>query len=178
LQMSGQEMDGLDMPTEATHKKGILLFASFAACVLIGTPQHSLYFKAVRKWFDNPRKYEVTRDIGELLDKTEYEDDLNLGGCDDEEEPTESDNEFIVQDEDDEDGSIRRGSDSGGSAGDGGVSDDEQVFTVGEGDSSEDEAKACSATSQIPSDKLRVGRRRRLSGDTTSSGASLHVSIS
>jgi hypothetical protein len=79
LQMSGQEMDGLDMPTETTHKKGVLLFVSIFRLHSY-TSQHSLYFKAVRKWFDNPQKYEVTRDIGELLNKTEYEDDLNLGG--------------------------------------------------------------------------------------------------
>ena len=42
--------------------------------------KNTLFFKAVDNWLANPRKHGVIRDIGESLDATEYEDDLNLQG--------------------------------------------------------------------------------------------------
>ena len=61
--------------------------------------KHSLFFDAVEKWLANPRKYEVTRDIGESLAVTEYADDLNLYGDHEdtffEDEPMEEDLDFI-----------------------------------------------------------------------------------
>jgi hypothetical protein len=57
--------------------------------------QHPLFFHALQRLLDNPRKYEVWRDVGELLDATKYADDLNLQDTSDADEPTESDREFI-----------------------------------------------------------------------------------
>jgi hypothetical protein len=71
-----------------------------------------------------------------------------------------------------------RGSDSDGNTSDGGVSDHEQVSTVGEGDCSEDEVQSCSAPSQTSSGKPRVKRFRRSSGGSTSTDESLQVRIS
>ncbi|KAJ7800755.1 hypothetical protein B0H13DRAFT_2499301 [Mycena leptocephala] len=42
------------------------------------TQKHPLFFHALQRLLDNPRKYEVWRDVGELLDVTKYADDLNL----------------------------------------------------------------------------------------------------
>jgi hypothetical protein len=62
--------------------------------------QYPIFFAAAQKWVDNPRKYEVTRDIGERLSASEYDDDLNLNESDDEE--TAYDRQFIVPDSEDE----------------------------------------------------------------------------
>jgi hypothetical protein len=62
--------------------------------------QYTIFFIAVQHWLDNPRHYEVTRDIGELLRRTKYADGINLSGVDDydeEEDPT-------FPDDDDDDG--------------------------------------------------------------------------
>jgi len=127
---------------------------------------------AVTKWFDNPRHYEVTRDIGELLNKTEYEDDLNLNDGGDEEEPTESDEEFIVEDED-EDFMGEGGSSGRISVGDEG-SDDEQASTAGEGYASGDKMQGSSTASHILSDNSTTEKRRK----SGISDHSLHVRIS
>ncbi|KIK71277.1 hypothetical protein GYMLUDRAFT_324907 [Collybiopsis luxurians FD-317 M1] len=42
-----------------------------------------LFLAAVKLWLANPRQYEQTRDIGEFLGGTEYEDDLGLDQDDD-----------------------------------------------------------------------------------------------
>ena len=56
--------------------------------------QYSLFFQAVQNYFNNPRKYEVTRDIGELLESSKEADKLNLQ----EEEEEETDTDFIEPD--------------------------------------------------------------------------------
>ncbi|KDR66374.1 hypothetical protein GALMADRAFT_1158727 [Galerina marginata CBS 339.88] len=64
--------------------------------------KYDIFFLAVQYWLANPNHQEVHRDIGELLDASKYEDDLDLvreaDGSD--EEPTQSDKEFIVDDDD------------------------------------------------------------------------------
>lgn len=60
--------------------------------------KHPLFFDAVERWLANPRKYELTRDVGDCLSATEYTDDLNLhGDYGDtiEDEPTLEDRLFI-----------------------------------------------------------------------------------
>jgi hypothetical protein len=59
--------------------------------------QYPVFFQAAQNWVDNPRKYEVTRDVG----ASEYMDDLNLNmdGSDAGEDPTTSDEEFVVADD-------------------------------------------------------------------------------
>ncbi|KAJ6601294.1 hypothetical protein DFH09DRAFT_1069936 [Mycena vulgaris] len=42
--------------------------------------KHPLFFLAVEKWLANPQKIEQTRHVGELLSRTQYEDDFNLKG--------------------------------------------------------------------------------------------------
>ncbi|KAF7302917.1 hypothetical protein MKEN_01254000 [Mycena kentingensis (nom. inval.)] len=57
---------------------------------------YPLFFRALKHRFDNPRKYEVWREIGERLSATKYSDELNLKGADEEEdEEDEEDRAFI-----------------------------------------------------------------------------------
>ncbi|KAJ7492111.1 hypothetical protein FB451DRAFT_517047 [Mycena latifolia] len=63
------------------------------------TEKHPLFFYALQMRLNNPRKYEVWREIGERLDPTKYDDVANLNASSDEDEPTQSDVDFI----DDED---------------------------------------------------------------------------
>ncbi|KAF8066954.1 hypothetical protein FPV67DRAFT_1497207 [Lyophyllum atratum] len=65
--------------------------------------KYPVFFTAVEYWLDNPRHQGVKRDIGELLHRTEYEDDLDLENQNmdyENEEPTQSDLDFIDDDED------------------------------------------------------------------------------
>lgn len=71
--------------------------------------QYTVFFTAVQHWLDNPRHYEVTRDIGELLSRSEYEDGIDLSGSneyDGEQDPTldgdDGDEESGSGDDDDE----------------------------------------------------------------------------
>ncbi|KAJ3750095.1 hypothetical protein DFH05DRAFT_1518254 [Lentinula detonsa] len=75
--------------------------------------EYRLFFTAIHLWLKNPRHYEHSRDIGELLSRTEYQDDLDLNwneDChteasdmsnDDDDEANSSDDNFIVSDSDD-----------------------------------------------------------------------------
>jgi len=89
-----------------TNKVRILLNAT----PRLTSMQYTIFFIAVQYWLKNPRHYEVTRDIGELLQSSEYADGIDLSGeneyderdptllddgHDSEDEPTESDLEFI-----------------------------------------------------------------------------------
>ncbi|KAJ7757519.1 hypothetical protein B0H16DRAFT_1721250 [Mycena metata] len=40
--------------------------------------KHPLFFLAVDRWLAKPQKFERTRDVGELLSASQYEDELNL----------------------------------------------------------------------------------------------------
>ena len=62
-------------------------------CSICVRTQYTIFFIAVEYWLANPRHYEVTRDIGELLSSSEYADGIDLTGENDhyEDEPTQSD---------------------------------------------------------------------------------------
>ena len=67
-----------------------------------------MFFQAVQNYVNNPRKYEVTRDIGELLESSKEADTINLRL----EEEEETDLEFIESDpesDSDELAAIREG---------------------------------------------------------------------
>jgi len=66
-------------------------------CSICVRTQYTIFFIAVEYWLANPRHYEVTRDIGELLSTSECADDIDLTGENDhcEDEPTQSDLDFI-----------------------------------------------------------------------------------
>ncbi|KAJ7110342.1 hypothetical protein C8R43DRAFT_164903 [Mycena crocata] len=55
------------------------------------TKKHPLFFRALQKRLDNPRKYGVWRDVGRLLDASQYADNLNLHDEDDECAPSHAD---------------------------------------------------------------------------------------
>ncbi|KAJ7762407.1 hypothetical protein DFH07DRAFT_410238 [Mycena maculata] len=54
--------------------------------------KHPLFFRAVERWIANPRKTEHTRDVGELLSRSQYKDDLNRH-MDEADNPSDSENE-------------------------------------------------------------------------------------
>ncbi|KAJ7665189.1 hypothetical protein DFH06DRAFT_308672 [Mycena polygramma] len=72
------------------------------------TEKHPLFFRAVERWLANPQKCEKTRDVGELLSKSEYADGLDLEtpiryNPETDEEATDSDSDlsdFVVPDTD------------------------------------------------------------------------------
>ncbi|KAJ3771539.1 hypothetical protein FB446DRAFT_740005 [Lentinula raphanica] len=71
--------------------------------------EYRLFYSAVQLWLRNPRHYELNRDLGDRLSRTEYDDDLDLhwngerspsAVSSDDDERTLSDNSFIVSDSD------------------------------------------------------------------------------
>ncbi|KAK0460054.1 uncharacterized protein EV420DRAFT_1534808 [Desarmillaria tabescens] len=67
------------------------------------TQKYPIYFTAVRYFLADKRHYNVTRDIGELLSATEYEDDLDLKEVQEREGDDESENDSFIDDGDIED---------------------------------------------------------------------------
>ncbi|KAJ7757501.1 hypothetical protein B0H16DRAFT_1457677 [Mycena metata] len=59
------------------------------------TNKHLLFFRALERRFANPRREGVWRDIGQRLDATKYNDDLNLKEGRHEDQPTAEDLAFI-----------------------------------------------------------------------------------
>ena len=96
----------VDHSTESPDRQGMYPVAIGALqhdaskCLTPIITQYTIFFIAVQHWLDNPRHYEVTRDIGELLRRTEYADGIDLSGANEYEE--EVDPTYTDDDDDDD----------------------------------------------------------------------------